>query len=56
MTDAAKIVAELARWLPVAWQLRDMFGGDKREALKALRRWELEERRRRDARLAAKQQ
>lgn len=56
MTDAAKIVTELAKWLPLAWQLRSVFGGNQKKALAALRKWELDERKKRDARLAATKQ
>jgi len=47
----AQVIAEAAKWLPVAWQLRDVFGGDKRAALAALRKLELDRRKARDRRM-----
>lgn len=45
------IIAEIAKWLPVAWRLRSLFGGDKRAALAALRKLELQRRVERDKRM-----
>jgi len=48
---AESIIKEAARWLPVAWKLRSIFGGDKRKALAAIRKLELDKRKERDRRM-----
>lgn len=47
----AQVVKELVKWLPVAWELRELFGGDKRKALRAIRSRELKLRAARDRRM-----
>lgn len=48
---AATVVREIARWLPLAWQMRAVFEGDRRKARRALRAWELAKRAERDRRM-----
>jgi len=45
------VVKEIAKWLPVAWELRELFSGDKRKALAAIRSAEMKARALRDARM-----
>ena len=49
--DVGKIIEMIARFIPLAWELAQIFGGDTREARSALRRLELEERAKRDERM-----
>jgi hypothetical protein len=49
--NAAEIIKELVRWLPIAWQLRELFGGDTKKALAAVRKVELDQRKARDKRM-----
>ena len=51
MSDIAKAVTEIVRWLPLLPTMIDLFGTPT-QARKALRAWELEQRRARDARIA----
>lgn len=49
--DITKFAAKNAQWLELGLKLRDIFGGDKRKALAALRKWELDQRKARDKRM-----
>ena len=50
MSDLGKAVAEIVRWLPLLPTLVDLFKTPT-QARKALRAWELEQRKARDARI-----